>query len=75
MEEEIKEVFSIVFGKNFSASEKPIYGKTSYWDSLKHIELILSLEEHFEISFSKTEMEEITSIKKVKSLLESKIER
>ncbi len=75
MEEDIKKVFSLVFGKDFSESENPIYGKASYWDSLKHIELILSLEEYFEISFSKSEMEKITSIKNIKSLLENKIEK
>ena len=37
----------------------------SYWDSAKHIELMLHLEETFSISFSARDIEQCTSVSKL----------
>ncbi len=43
-----------------------------YWDSLKHMNLILSLEEEFSVSLSDEEIMEISSIKDIIKLLKEK---
>lgn len=42
------------------------------WDSLMHINFILSLEEEFDCEFSSDEIIQMISIKKIVSILENK---
>lgn len=41
------------------------------WDSLKHMNLIISLEEEFEIEFSENEIPELTNYKNIKNIISS----
>lgn len=47
-------------------------GSFSDWDSLNHISLLLSIEEHYDIRFSLDEMTELTSIRNIVLALESR---
>ncbi len=53
-------------------SEKSSQGTVAYWDSLKHMSLILSLEEGFSVSLSDEEIMKISSIKDIIKLLKEK---
>ena len=61
MEKKIREILSVVFKRPLSADEEPAYGNTPEWDSLRHMELIFSLEEEFDIFFSKEEIPTLKS--------------
>ena len=71
MEETIKKIMSDLFG----ISENEITDDTSVdntknWDSLKHMELIVSIEEEFDITLSADEIVSLTSFAKVKQKIE-----
>ncbi len=53
-------------------SEKSSQETVAYWDSLKHMNLILSLEEEFSVSLSDEEIMKISSIKDIIKLLKEK---
>jgi len=73
LEFQIKNVMSIVFEipidgiNNFSSSDN-----IESWDSLKHMNLIIALEEETEINFSEDEIIEMTNYKKIKKIIESR---
>lgn len=47
-------------------------GETPNWDSLNHTNLVLQLEESFDVGFDFDELDKITSIKAIISSLEEK---
>ncbi len=53
-------------------NEKSSQYTVGYWDSLKHMNLILSLEEEFKVSFSDEEITKISNIKNIVELLKGK---
>ena len=42
------------------------------WDSLQHLNLILALEQEFDVQFEPEEMERMTSVGRIVELLEAK---
>jgi acyl carrier protein len=42
------------------------------WDSMKHIEIIIMCESNFNISFSPTEIPLLTSVGKIKEIIDNK---
>jgi len=66
METRIKYVMSITFGidtEQISDDASP--ESIAKWDSLKHMQLILSLEEEFGVEFSDKEVVEVVSYQKI----------
>ena len=47
--------------------------KEGLWDSFSHIEIILSIEEQFHVSFSQNEIATAKSIKKIAESLKKKV--
>jgi acyl carrier protein len=43
------------------------------WDSIQHLNLVLALEEKFNLQFSPEEMEEMRSVGQIVAMLESKL--
>lgn len=69
MYEKVINIVSQIIGvaaENLNEESSP--ENVSYWDSLKHMNLILSLEEEFQVTFSD---EEIMEMKNVKSIIET----
>ena len=74
MEDRIKEVMAAVF-------EIPVYEITDEsspdniesWDSLKHMNLILALEEEFGVQFTDTEILEMLNIKLIISIISERV--
>ena len=64
MREDLLEVFSIVFNKTFKENEVISKQTEENWDSLKHIELIMAIEEQFEITFNPEEIPELDEFHK-----------
>ena len=70
IEKVMRDVFSIDDKQiiNNDSSQDSI----SNWDSLRHIQLVVSLEEEFEIEFSDSEITEITNFASIVKVIESK---
>jgi acyl carrier protein len=45
------------------------------WDSLQHVNLVVALEQGFELQFTPEELERILSIKQIAGLVEEKLAR
>ena len=70
MKNELLEVFSIVFNKTFKENEIISKQTERDWESLKHIELIMAIEEQFEITFNPEEISELDSFDKILEKIE-----
>lgn len=60
MEEKVKQIMSSVFGvqkENISDNASP--DTIENWDSLRHMNLVVALEEEFNVSFSDDQMSEL----------------
>ena len=70
IEKVMRDVFSIDDKQiiNNDSSQDSI----SNWDSLRHIQLVVSLEEEFEIEFNDSEITEITNFASIAKVIESK---
>ena len=49
--------------------------KFDNWDSLNHLNLIIALEEEFDINFSDDELSELLNFKLILSIIENKISK
>ncbi len=71
-----KKVFNVVsqiIGVSVeSLNEESSRGTVEYWDSLKHMNIILALEEEFNISFSDEEITKINSIHDIINVFKKK---
>ena len=73
LEEKLKEIMADIF----SIPEDEIADESSpetieAWDSVQHLNLILAMEEEFNINLSADEVTEMTSVGVIKKLLEGK---
>jgi acyl carrier protein len=61
VEERIREIMAVVFERSVAPGETMKFG-TEPWDSLRHVELIFSIEDEFAIRFDEPELAELTSL-------------
>lgn len=73
MKEKIKEIMAAVFEIN-AADIKDSDDSTTIlnWDSLNQMNLIVALEEEFDVRFEDDEIVELTSLKAIENSLKSK---
>ena len=70
-EEKLKQVMADVFGIPADAiGDSSSLETIERWDSIGHLNLVLALEEQFNVSFNEDQMTEITSYPLVKGVLE-----
>ncbi|MEE9543853.1 MAG: acyl carrier protein [Thermodesulfobacteriota bacterium] len=74
MEEKLKSVMANVLGaKSDEINDDSSMQTLMNWDSLKHMELMMAIEDEFEMpELSMDEIVEMTSFSKIKSILKSK---
>ena len=73
MEQELKQIMSNVFEiEEDEITDESSIESIENWDSLKHINLIVAIEERFGISISEDEMVEMTSFANIKHILGDK---
>ena len=72
MEEKIAQILSQILGTEIHVGDNVSAQNTPKWDSLKSIEIIMTLEEEFDISFNPSDIPQLKSmdaiVKKVKEL-------
>lgn len=66
IKEQIKKIMTKVFEIESSLVNDEISQKnTGQWDSLNHLNLIVEIEEEFDVSFSPEQIGSMTSLKKI----------
>ena len=71
IDERIKDVMSGVFGVDAETlNEESSQDNVEGWDSIKHLDLIVSLEEEFGVSIPIEEVGNLTNFKYIKMTLE-----
>ncbi|MFC2170963.1 acyl carrier protein [Calditrichota bacterium] len=70
MEEKLKETMSRLFKIDVdSITDKMTMQDVERWDSLKHLEFVMKLEEVFDIAFETEEIIELVSVEEIKKTL------
>lgn len=73
MIEKLRKIIGETFGVDPSSiNESSNMENTNHWDSLKHIELMMSLEEAFGVTFAADEIVTMTNVKKITEVLIAK---
>jgi len=73
MEDKLKQVFKELFKiEPGDFSEDLDVNSVAGWDSMNHLNLIISLEESFNVSFSTDEVIQMTSVKSIIEILKGK---
>ena len=70
----IKKIISIIFDEdivNISDDAEPL--KIDQWDSINHLQLIVALEEEFEIKFSDDELTELLNLPLINNIIQQKL--
>ena len=74
MEDKIKNVMAAVFDISVDKiTDKSSPDNVKSWDSLKHMNLILALEEEFSIEFSDDEIIELMNFKLINLIINEKV--
>lgn len=73
MRDQIVELMASVFGVDSAEiAEGVVFGKFTKWDSLRHMTLVVALEEEFNVTFDEEEITDILSLDLIVEILESK---
>jgi len=73
MTEKLKQIMSNIFEINEDeVTDESSIDNVENWDSLRHLDLILSIEETFNVSVSEEEMVEMISFADIKHILRDK---
>jgi acyl carrier protein len=75
MEDKIKKIMSKIFSLDVNQINKnTAINNVEKWDSLSHISLIISIENHFDLEFSSKETVKMISFKAILKTIQSNIE-
>ncbi len=67
--EDLREVFEDVFDDEVDVQESLTADQVEDWDSLSHIRLVSSVEEHFQVRFSAAEVSQLKCVGDLVSLI------
>lgn len=74
MEEQVKEIMASVFEVDKSQIQEDTTPQSlENWDSLRHINLVVALEEFFEVEFDEEEIADMISFKLILHFLKAKV--
>lgn len=66
MEEKVLKILSVLLGRPIALGENVIAQNEPKWDSLKHMEIIMTIEDEFGISF---DVEDIPNLKSSEAII------
>lgn len=72
IEAAVADLLSITVGRPVTQNEHVTRDREPTWDSLKHVQLVLMLEEQFGIQFSEEEMAALSSADEIVRAVEAK---
>lgn len=65
MEEQVAKILSLLLGHDIAVDDDVSMQNQELWDSMKHIEIITTLEEELRVSFNIEDIPQLTSMKKI----------
>jgi acyl carrier protein len=68
----VAELLSVSVGRQVAVTESVTRDSEPTWDSLKHVELVLMLEEHFGVQFNEQEMAGLNTSDQIVRAIEQK---
>lgn len=71
MEDQVAQILSLLLGQDFTSEDDVSMENQELWDSMKHIEIITTLEEELNISFNIEDIPKLTSMKKIIEAIEN----
>ena len=74
MQQDLTEVIKNVLDVD-SVSEDDSMETIESWDSLRHLNLVMAIEEHFGVTFDPDEIPELTSIRKISETIRRRAAR
>lgn len=73
MKETINEIIVEILELDADNEEQMDREKNAEWDSIKHLEIIMAVEEEFDIRFSSVEVTKIKNVIDLHSMVEEKV--
>ena len=68
--QQLSKIFSVAFDERITINSSSSKENMVQWDSLKHLYLILELEDHLNVKFTTTEIEQIKNVEQLLIILE-----
>ena len=65
----LKNIFEKNFNQKISKVDELEFGKNKKWDSLRHIQIIISIEKEFDIKIKTSDVGQLTSFHKIKKYI------
>lgn len=72
IEKKLKEIFNTLLNRKINNYNNLEINKTKNWDSIKHLNLILLLEEEFSIAINPEDIQKLTNYKEILLFIKSK---
>lgn len=69
IEEKVAQIFSLLLDAEIRPSDDVSMANCDLWDSMKHIEIITTLEEELDVSFEPQDIPQLTSLSLILSKL------
>jgi acyl carrier protein len=69
---EVLRLLGYILGRTIGEQENPSRPSEPGWDSLKHIELVFLVEDHFGVRFSERELAEVEDAEQIVQALEKR---
>lgn len=70
--QQLSEIFEDVFNEQVIINNSTTKDDLEQWDSLNHLNLIVEIEDKFDVSFKTNEIEEMKSVKDILRILRTK---
>jgi len=71
---EVLRLIGLTLGRQIRAQKNPSRSSEPAWDSLKHVELMFLIEDHFGVRFSEAEMARMEDAEQIVRVLEARDE-
>ena len=72
LRKEVRYLLGLVLGREIGAEELPSRTNEATWDSLKNVELMFLLEDHFFVRLSAEEMEQMENVEAIVTTLKAR---
>jgi acyl carrier protein len=72
-EAEVRRILGLILGRMIGEQENPSRSTEPNWDSLKHLELVLLLEDHFQVHFTEDDLTRMSDLDQLISVIGERV--